>query len=108
MKRIILHIAILLLSSATLFSQEPARQISPVKQEKPCISEQDTATAKSLIDDSDKKNLNKLQDEQASKHQKNRMKNHFIDKDGDGINDNRCNGFGVGKSKQQGRKRGKK
>ncbi len=28
---------------------------------------------------------------------------HFVDKDGDGINDNRCSGMGIGKRKRHGK-----
>ena len=31
------------------------------------------------------------------------MKDVFIDKDGDGINDNRCNGMGFGKKLRKGK-----
>lgn len=45
-----------------------------------------------------------------NKDNKRRMRNKFIDQDGDGINDNRCNGLGpnngkgMGKRKRMGKK----
>lgn len=100
MKKLIYIILIIFLISDIAYSQNR----KSVKSK--------TSVKKALVADSTKKcnNGNKCGFSKSGGNGKNckhqgqcRMKDTFVDKDGDGINDNRCSGMGLGHKKQKGK-----
>lgn len=114
MKKLLLHITFLLISLVMIQSQAVfAQEIIPepeIKEASPSTDKKVTTIEKS--EKSEKEEIkvvdNESKDERLLNRNRNRKQQHFVDKDGDGINDNRCNGFGVNNGKCRGMKRGKK
>ncbi len=112
MKKLLLNITFLLISlvmiqSQVVFAQEiipepEKKEASPSTDEKVTTIEKSEKEEIKVVDDDDSKFEKRLN------RKRNRKNEHFVDKDGDGINDNRCNGFGVNNGKCRGMKRGKK
>jgi hypothetical protein len=105
MKNIIIIVAIMLFLHLSI----EAQQINNKSNAK--------TKASKLLADTSKKSLtsidtciNKCKDSCKFKKNKGqcRMKDTFIDKDGDGLNDNRCNGMGLGCQKRKRNCGGKK
>lgn len=95
MKKISLYIAIMILSFGIIFSET---QISD-SSKKAIVELEKTdslKSAKSII------NADSLANQGNNKR---RMRNKFIDQDGDGINDNRCNGLGPNQGKGMGKRK---
>jgi hypothetical protein len=109
MKKIIIYIVLMISTFGVLQSQNlPKEPVKPLFEKgKSDLSEPSKITTpEKKVTDSTKILPNNVEN---SGHQR-RYKNcdNFVDKDGDGINDNRCNGFGAGKCNGKGRRNGKK
>jgi phosphorylcholine metabolism protein LicD len=105
MKSIVIIYLFILISSVSIDAQQINKKINSKNK------------ATKLLVDSSKKSLISLDtcinnSKDSCKFKKNkgqcRMKDTFIDKDGDGINDNRCNGMGLGCKKRNRNCGGKK
>lgn len=105
MKKLILYIAMLLLTFSFAVSQETESK----KEELPEIKQpaKEEKSAEQLIIDEKKQKTENVKLENM-KQQRHRRKEHFIDKDGDGINDTRCNGLGIQRGKGRGKRSGQK
>ena len=108
MKKLIINITILLLC----VSLAQAQTIEPKAQKETPVQAPQEATEQSepnlSAEDANKNQNSKVQENDNKNPLRKRAAEHFEDKDGDGINDNRCNGFGVQKRNQKGRRGGKK
>ena len=96
MKKRILHIALIfgltvLLSGNFLFAQ----QINSNE-------EKNKSTEKTLLEDKQENKFKDTINPTSVDKKQNGKKAKFIDNDGDGINDSRCNGFGMMKGKGAG------
>lgn len=97
MKRIVIILVIILISSFSIEAQQINKKNAKVKTKNLF---QDSTKVQSTSSDSCCNNKN-----ESCKNQKGngqcRLKDKFIDKDGDGINDNRRKGMGLGCQKRK-------
>lgn len=111
MKNILIHIAIIFSLTTDFFGQDVKSEVKSeiVVPEQAQVSNEAKKQDLPVLENENKKsNENSGLDE--LKRQRRNRNSHFIDKDGDGINDNRCNGLGVqrGSGKGKGKRSGKK
>jgi hypothetical protein len=105
MKTIIIIFAFILFTNFSIEAQQSKKKSNSKKKAHKTLID----TTKRNISCSDSC-INKYKDScnYQKKNGQCRMKDTFIDKDGDGINDNRCNGMGLGCQKRKRNCGGKK
>ncbi|MBX3042616.1 MAG: hypothetical protein KIT33_00830 [Candidatus Kapabacteria bacterium] len=108
MKKIFIYITILLFIVTALNSQEIPLESKEQSKEIEKIEQpvEPNSVEKNVKENIEQNKNNPKLDELKQRRQK--RNEHFIDKDGDGINDNRCNGFGMQRGKGKGKRSGKK
>lgn len=113
MKKLIVHIVFVLLTGSVMFAQSTDQQTPKEQQEKkektaPAQIEGAGQEATAKTEEPKNEAVDLLEPNSKRNANRNKASEHFIDKDGDGINDSRCNGFGVQKQNRKGRRCGKK
>lgn len=99
MKTLLIIIVLILLSNFSIEAQQSKKYANSKNKANKSLVD----TTKNSTTNLDSCNIvNKDSCINPNSKDKCRMKDNFIDKDGDGINDNRCNGMGFGRQKRMG------